>query len=216
MAFNEDTRVKIPAILHLCRLGYEYLSLEVVKIDPETNIFPDIFIQSIERLNPDLETDDVKRLLKEIRVKLDNDDLGHAFYKMLTSSSGIRLFDFNNLQNNSLNVVTELTYRNGDEEFRPDITLLFNGMPLAFIEVKKPNNREGLLAERNRINVRFKNKKFKRFINISQLLVFSNNMEYDDDATTPLQGAFYSSTAYNDITFNSFREEEQFDLEKLL
>lgn len=216
MAFNEDTRVKIPAILHLCRLGYEYLSLEVVKIDPETNIFPDIFIQSIGRLNPDLETDDIKRLLKEIRVKLDNDDLGHAFYKMLISSSGIRLFDFNNLQNNSLHVVTELTYRNGDEEFRPDITLLFNGMPLAFIEVKKPNNREGLLAERNRINVRFKNKKFKRFINISQLLVFSNNMEYDDDAATPLQGVFYSSTAYNDITFNSFREEEQFDLEKLL
>jgi type I restriction enzyme R subunit len=98
MAFNEDTRVKIPAILHLCRLGYEYLSLEVVKIDPETNIFPDIFIQSIGRLNPDLETDDIKRLLKEIRVKLDNDDLGHAFYKMLISSSGIRLFDFNNLQ----------------------------------------------------------------------------------------------------------------------
>ena len=28
MAFNEDTRVKIPAILHLCRLGYKYLSLK--------------------------------------------------------------------------------------------------------------------------------------------------------------------------------------------
>ena len=28
MAFNEDTRVKIPAILHLTRLGYEYVSLK--------------------------------------------------------------------------------------------------------------------------------------------------------------------------------------------
>jgi type I restriction enzyme R subunit len=27
MSFNENTRVKIPAILHLCRLGYDYLSL---------------------------------------------------------------------------------------------------------------------------------------------------------------------------------------------
>jgi type I restriction enzyme R subunit len=27
MSFNENTRVKIPAILHLCRLGYEYISL---------------------------------------------------------------------------------------------------------------------------------------------------------------------------------------------
>ena len=28
------------------------------------------------------------------------------------------------------------------------MTLLINGMPLAFIEVKKPNNREGIQAER--------------------------------------------------------------------
>jgi hypothetical protein len=34
MAFNEDTRVKIPAILHLCRLGYEYFLLPPVISDP--------------------------------------------------------------------------------------------------------------------------------------------------------------------------------------
>ncbi len=28
MAFNENTRVKIPAILHLTQLGYEYVSLQ--------------------------------------------------------------------------------------------------------------------------------------------------------------------------------------------
>jgi hypothetical protein len=28
MAFNEDSRVKIPALLHLTRLGYKYLSLK--------------------------------------------------------------------------------------------------------------------------------------------------------------------------------------------
>ncbi|CAN5514097.1 hypothetical protein BH10BAC5_BH10BAC5_16780 [soil metagenome] len=94
-------------------------------------------------------------------------------------TSGIRLIDFNNFENNFFNVVTELTCKNGDDEFRPDITLLINGMPLAFIEVKKPNNLEGILAERDRINVRFANKKFRKFINISQILVFSNNMEYD-------------------------------------
>jgi type I restriction enzyme R subunit len=42
--------------------------------------------------------------------------------------------------------VTELTYQNGDEKFRPDITILINGIPLAFIDVKKPNNQEGMLA----------------------------------------------------------------------
>lgn len=33
------------------------------------------------------------------------------------------------------------------------------------------------MAERNRIETRFKNRKFRRYINISQILLFSNNME---------------------------------------
>ncbi len=32
MTFNEDWRVKTPTILHLVRLGYEYLSLKDPKI----------------------------------------------------------------------------------------------------------------------------------------------------------------------------------------
>ena len=36
-------------------------------------------------------------------------------------------------------------------------------MPLSFIEVKKPNNRDGIIAERERINRRFQNKKFRKF-----------------------------------------------------
>jgi len=216
MSFNENTRVKIPAILHLCRLGYEYISLSKTKRDEGTNIFTDIFNESILRLNPDLEADDLKRLFEEVSLALDNEDLGKVFYKMLTATSGTRLIDFKNFDNNSFHVVTELTYKNGDDEFRPDVILLINGLPLAFIEVKKPNNRDGILAERERINVRFKNKKFRKFINISQILVFSNNMEYDNDDIEPLQGAFYASTSYNEANFNYFREEEKFDLAKLL
>lgn len=218
MAFNENTRVKIPAILHLCRLGYKYISLAGAARDESTNIFTDIFSKSIRELNKaaDLKDDDIKRLLEDISLALDNEDLGEAFYKMLTSSSSPKLIDFKNFSNNTFHVVTELTYKNGEDEFRPDITLLVNGMPLAFIEVKKPNNHEGILAERDRINRRFKNKKFRKFINISQVLVFSNNMEYDDDPIEPIQGAFYSSTSYNEASFNFFREEEQPDLSSLL
>ena len=135
---------------------------------------------------------------------------------MLYATSGVKLIDFKDFNNNSFNVVTELTYKNGDDEFRPDITLLINGMPLAFIEVKKPNNQEGVLAERDRINARFKNKKFRKFINISQVLAFSNNMEYDIESIEPIQGAFYSSTSYTSANFNCFREEEKFDLATLL
>ncbi len=216
MNFNENTRVKIPAILHLCRLGYDYLSLSHSMHDENTNIFADLFSESIRRINPDLDESAIKRLLEDISLALDNEDLGETFYRMLTARSGLRLIDFKDFSNNSFHVVTELTCKNGDDEFRPDITLLVNGLPLAFIEVKKPNNHEGILAERDRMNARFSNKKFRKFINISQLLVFSNNMEYDQESIEPVQGAFYSSTSNGDVSFNCFREEEELDLSLLL
>ena len=84
--------------------------------------------------------------MKEIKLTLDNEDLGRAFYEKLIDRSGTKLIDFENFNNNSFHVVTELTYRNGDDEFRPDIVLLINGMPLVFIEVKKPNNQEGVFG----------------------------------------------------------------------
>lgn len=216
MKFNEDTRVKIPTILHLMRLGYQYLSLKDQRWDLDTNIFPELFNKAILKINPGIEPDDVSRLLEDIKLELDYEDLGRAFFERLTDRSNTKLIDFENFNNNSFHVVTELTCQNGDEEFRPDITLLINGMPLVFIEVKKPNNREGILAERDRINKRFQNPRFKRFANITQFMIFSNNMEYDDGDPEPVQGAFYASSSYHKPVFNYFREEEILNLTALL
>ncbi|EUC68380.1 type I restriction enzyme, R subunit [Alcanivorax sp. 97CO-5] len=214
--FNEDSRVKIPAILHLMRLGYQYLSLKGQSWDLDTNIFPDVFKTAIGKINPGIEDAEAGRLLEDVKLLLDNEDLGKAFFERLSERSNTKLIDFENFNNNTFHVVTELTCQNGDEEFRPDITLLINGMPLVFIEVKKPNNREGILAERDRINKRFQNPKFKRFANITQFMIFSNNMEYDDGDPEPVQGAFYASSSYHKPVFNYFREEEILNLTALL
>ncbi|MFD2555457.1 type I restriction endonuclease subunit R [Sphingobacterium tabacisoli] len=207
MAFNENSRVKIPALLHLIRLGYTYIPLREQIRRSDSNIFESIFLDSIQRINPDVALEDLKRLLDEISLELDYEDIGEKFYQRLTATSGIKLIDFKNFNNNSFHVTTELTCKNGDEEFRPDITVLINGMPLAFVEVKKPNNKEGVLAERKRINSRFKQKHFRKFANITQLMVFSNNMEYEDGIVEPVFGAFYATSAYADLHFNYFRED---------
>ena len=47
-------------------------------------------------------------------------------------------------------------------------------------------------------------------------MVFSNNMEYDNESLQPIQGAFYASPSYHEPRFNYFREEENFDLSSLL
>ena len=216
MKHNEDTRVKIPTILHLTRLGYKYLTLKGANWDKSTNIFTDLFKDSIGRINPELDAGDISRIYDELSLDLENEDLGRVFYRKLIDRNTPRLIDFEDFNNNSFHVVTELPCVKDDEEFRPDVTILINGMPLVFIEVKKPNNLEGIQAEHKRIEKRFQNKKFRKFINLTQLMIFSNNMEYDDEALQPLQGAFYSSTAYNKPVFNYFREEDTFNFDSLL
>lgn len=212
MAFNEDSRVKIPTILHLTRLGYTYLSLKGQSWDESNNIFTVIFKESIRRINADLQLSDgdIDRLLYDVTLSLENEDLGKAFYHKLVDQSGTRLIDFANFDNNTFHVVTELPCKKDDEEFRPDITLLINGMPLVFIEVKKPNNKKGIHDELNRITRRSQNKKFRNFINITQLMIFSNNMKYHEESLQMLEGAFYATSSYGKPALNYFREDPDF------
>ena len=153
--FNENTRVQVPAAMHLCRLGYTYLD-NITEYDSKTNILTDVFLSSVQRLNPELSDLQARQLLSEIILVLNNNDLGREFYNKLSSNSNIKLIDFQNADRNEWHVTTEFECEDQDsgDSFRPDITCFVNGLPLAFIEVKKPNNHEGILAERERINMR--------------------------------------------------------------
>lgn len=210
--FNENTRVQVPAALHLCKLGYTYLDdNDIMVYDHKTNILPDVFLRSVKHINPDASGEDVSNLFAKIVNVSNNEDLGREFYAMLSANSGIKLIDFENPDNNEWHVTTEFTCHNDetDDEFRPDITCFINGMPLAFIEVKKPNNHEGILAERDRINMRMNKKCFRSFFNITQLMIFSNNQEYDNNSRVPIQGAFYCCSSLSKAFFNVFREEDK-------
>ena len=211
--FNEMTRVQMPALVHLTRLGYTYYGrifedMAGTGYDPDTNILKDVFLTQFKRLNPEHEGE-AEQVLKTIIQELSFDDLGKSFYSRLKSTSPIRLIDFDNPRKNVFHCTAEFTCKNGQDEFRPDITLFVNGLPLVFIEVKKPNNHGGMVAESERMNrKRFPNKKFRRFINITQLMIFSNNMEYDaEGGIVPIQGAFYCTAAKQSAPFNCFREE---------
>lgn len=211
--FNEATRVQMPAMVHLTRIGYTYFGklfeeMNGTIYDGDTNILLSVFKQQFKKLNPGHEGEYLQ-VLKDIKKELNDDDLGRGFYNRLKSVSPVKLIDFDNIQNNSFHFTAEFTCKNGQDEFRPDITLFINGLPLCFVEVKKPNNHGGMLAESARMNKeRFPNKKFRRFINITQLMIFSNNMEYDAlGGIVPIQGAFYCTGARSYSPFNCFREE---------
>ena len=117
---TEDTRVKLPALFHITRLGYTYLSLKDYlqsknNIDAETNIFIDIFKESISKINKSEYSKSSTELVVEFLAQslgtekavhklsdsLSNEDLGRKFYNYLVNGidvegcpEKIKLIDF--------------------------------------------------------------------------------------------------------------------------
>lgn len=223
-AFCEDSRVKFPTLMHLMGMGFKYVSLKGLKtkyveapkteFDPLTNILTDYFVDAYNTLNPNAEDWDAGKMLAKIQKSLQNDDLGRQFYNEILLNTEKRVIDLsspvNFYKNNTFQVTTEMTCGNKDSDnYRPDITIFVNGLPLAFIEVKKENNHKGIQAETERMKQRFVNPQYRRFLNITQIMVFSNDMDYDNNEVTPTIGAFYATIGKRNTKYNCFREEGQ-------
>lgn len=206
MGRPEDKYVKIPAIIHATRIGYKYLSLHGLEpgtdYDSDTNIFFEQFREALEHINGcEVDMSRAAYIVNQLKLSLGASDLGQAFFKLLQNGvEGYRLVDFDDPVNNSFHVLTELPYANGADSFRPDIIFLVNGMPLGFMEAKRQNNKDGIRAERARMVARFSNEAFRRFVNVTQVMAFSNNQEYDDNDRHQLQGSFYASSAYGRLS----------------
>ncbi|ADO06688.1 type I restriction enzyme R protein (hsdR) [Helicobacter pylori PeCan4] len=201
MPYNEITRVQVPALMHLAKLGYNFISQkDKPNLDTATNILIDSFTQAFERLNPNKNAKDV---LAEIKKRLNYDDLGRSFYEYLLKSER-QIIDFDNPNNNLYEMMTELPYKS----FRPDITLFINGLPLVNIEVKQPFAEKGITEEKVRHIQRYENPENKVFYNLAQIWLFSDNLPYDEE--NPDQGVFYSAS-YSPI-FQRFVEANRLDI----
>ena len=222
--FSEDSRVKFPTIKHLMEMGYKYISqngleskrysLDKTNIDPKTNILVDYLKEAYFKLNENKTEDDFNKLLSKIQSSLGNEDLGREFYKTILLDTDNKIVDLSSPENfrirNTFQVATELTCgRKDSDNFRPDITLFVNGLPLAFIEVKKENNKDGVQAEFQRMERRFVVPAFRRYLNITQIMVFSNDMNYEDEGAVPTQGAFYGAIGRKTSKYSAFREDGQ-------
>lgn len=213
---NENTRVQIPALAHLVRLGYTYFSKKDknFKLDNETNIIIEVFEKSFFKLNPTATQDDFNREFTNIQLELAQDDLGRDFYARLLGkgNSEFKIVDWGNFSNNYFHVASEIScMKDEDELYRPDITTFVNGMPLSYIEVKKPNairnGKTGMNSEADRQESRFRMINARKHINITQITTFSDNLSYDETFGFQMQGSYYATTSKGKPKFNSFKEE---------
>ena len=216
--FSELTRVQIPAALHLMRLGYTYLPRNGKKIaerDPDTNILVSVFKEQFLKFNNYLTEEDFERELANIKLELDQNDLGRSFYRRLQDKEDTVYIDWENPEANTFHLSLEVTCKNGQDEFRPDIVVFINGLPLSYIEVKQPNairdGKTGIQSEQDRTRQRFENRKFRRFNNITQLIALSDNLPYISGQGQQKQGSYYGSNAYSKTKFNAFKEEREED-----
>ena len=216
--FSELTRVQIPAALHLMRMGYTYLSRnskEIEERDPDTNILVSVFKKQFLTFNNYLTDEDFERELANIKLELDQNDLGRSFFKRIQGQEGAVYIDWENPEANTFHLALEVTCQNGQDEFRPDIIVFINGLPLSSIEVKQPNairdGKTGIQSEQDRTRYRFENRKFRRFNNITQLIALSDNLPYISGQGQQKQGSYYGSNAYSKTKFNAFKEEREVD-----
>ena len=207
-ARTEDLEMKIPALLHLSRLGFFYLSRDQLRFrDRKTNILPDVLMAAAERINgATFSAERCSRLMEDLQALLDAEDLGKAFYGTVRDGwEGVRLIDFKNPENNLFQSAAELSCGSGAGSFRPDITLFVNGLPLAMIEVKTGARPRGLQAEYDRMLERSRGEGGRRYLQCAQVWAFSDGRGDEPDRLLPMDGAFFAAVMTDGFPLHTLR-----------
>jgi len=141
------------------KLGYQYIYAPSIAPDsdtPERERFEDVVLlnrlrSAVGRINPSIPADVREEALKQI-LRLNSPDLianNETFHRMLTEGIKVTfqkdghergdlvwLIDFTNPDNNEFVVANQFTVIENNQNKRPDVILLVNGIPLVVIELK--------------------------------------------------------------------------------
>jgi type I restriction enzyme, R subunit len=138
--------------------GYTYLSPE--DQEEERQDLSDVVLRerlkkAIDLLNPNIPEEARDQALREV-LNLPSQNLienNESFHKMLTDGVGVEyqkngetigdqvlLVDFKEPKNNDLLVCNQFTVAEDNQNRRPDVMLLINGLPLVIIELKNPTD----------------------------------------------------------------------------
>jgi type I restriction enzyme R subunit len=164
-----ESVVEDAAIEYFEALGYDYRHGLVIAHDgsaPERASYGEVILEkrlraALERINPHLGPDTLdevaKRILRPESPSLEENNT--AFQKQLTHGVQVQvrtdgrdrgdlawLIDFDTPENNDWLVVNQFTVTHGKYNRRPDVVVFVNGMPLAVIELKNPEDEQATIT----------------------------------------------------------------------
>lgn len=158
-----ESVVEAAAIEYLGELGYAYAhgpDISPGGDDAERSSYGDVILEgrlraALARINPHLDADTLdgvaKRILRPESPALEENNF--AFQRLLTRTVEVQvrkdggtrgeqgwLVDFEDPDKNDWLVVGQLTIVNGKHKRRPDLVVFLNGMPVAVLELKNPED----------------------------------------------------------------------------
>ncbi len=170
------------ALSWLEELGYNILPANDISPNgtyPERKNFNDVLLSdrlqlALERINPKLPPDAIIDALHQISIPQSPSLIknNQMFHKMLTDgidvsirqnngsfkTEKVKIFDFQNPQNNDWAVTSQFTVIENNVEKRPDLVVIVNGLPMVVIELKSSSDENvGISEAFNQIQT-YKNK----------------------------------------------------------
>ena len=153
-------------------------------------VLPDVMLHSLKRINPTIPEDKIKEIVKNLRQDFTGTDIVDTNYKIYRQIRNnikitvrrnrkedfdfVKLIDFENPENNTFTIVSQMWIQGKVYYRRPDILIFVNGMPLVFIELK---NSIVKIEEAYNKNLKDYIRDIPNLFAFNQICVLSNGLE---------------------------------------
>lgn len=158
--------------------------------DKKQVVLPDVMLESLCRINPDIPEQTVRTVVNELcRTPVSGDLMQTNYQNYQKIRNGItveynengkktsnifRLLSYNDVLSNTFTVASQMWIKGETHWRRPDLIIFINGFPMIFIELKNSN-----IPVKNAYDINLKNylKDIPYLFNYNQICVLSNGME---------------------------------------
>jgi len=156
--FSEKSLVEDYFIQKLQEKGWKYIPADNLERESlEEPLLTLTLIRALKRLNANIDPDisigdeEIKQVLNELKLRTSGSEDSKKILQFFKDGvpikfekdrvlRNVKLFDYENIQNNDFTISRQVIHQLGDKQVRNDIILYINGIPIANIECKNPTS----------------------------------------------------------------------------